>query len=181
MAHHVVQFTAGDVLVGHDAGTAARPMRSTWSRQVTMFKKILIPTDGSVLAMKAARAGLTLAKALGAKVVCCCLVEDLQPVFGPRSAVSRTMIDEFNARAQDIGRKHVDAVGKLAARLGVHFTSSVSHDLAAPEGIVEVAAKHRCDVIFMATHGRSGLSRIVLGSVTQKVLMLSALPVVIYR
>ena len=146
-----------------------------------MFKRVLIPTDGSILAMKAARAGLALAKALGAKVVSCSVVEFLQPVFGPRSAVSQAMIDEYNARAQALGQKHVDAVGKLAVRLGVHFTSSVSHELPVPEGIVEVAAKHRCDVIFMATQGRSGLSRIVLGSVTQKVLMLSALPVVIYR
>jgi nucleotide-binding universal stress UspA family protein len=146
-----------------------------------MFKKILIPTDGSVLAMKAARAGLALAKALGAKIVACCVVEDLQPVFGPRSAVSREMIDEYNARARELGQKHVDAVGKLATRLGVPFASSVTQERPVPEGIVEVAGKYRCDVIFMATHGRSGLSKIVLGSVTQKVLMLSALPVVIYR
>jgi hypothetical protein len=91
------------------------------------------------------------------------------------------MIDAYNARTHDLGQRHVDAVGKLAARIGVPFASFVSHELPAPEGIVEVAAKQRCDVIFMATHGRSGLSKIVLGSVTQKVLMLSALPVMIYR
>lgn len=146
-----------------------------------MFKRILIPTDGSTLAMKAARAGLTLAKGLNAEVVGCCMVEALQPVFGPRSAVSKSMIAEYNQRVLDAGSKHVDAVARLAAKMGVSFTPVVSPDYTPAEGIVHFAKKHKCDAIVIATHGRSGLSRLAMGSVTQKVLSMSRMPVVVCR
>lgn len=146
-----------------------------------MFKRILIPTDGSPVATRAARAGLALAKALGARVVCCCVVEDVQPVFGARAMVSRKMIDEFNQGNRDAGQRHVEAIGKIAARLGVPFASVVSRDHPPHEGIANVAKKHKCDVIVMGTHGRSGLNKLMLGSVAQKVLMHSALPVLVYR
>jgi nucleotide-binding universal stress UspA family protein len=146
-----------------------------------MFKRILIPTDGSPLATKAARAGIGLAEALGARVVGCYVAEVVQPVFGARGMVSRQMIDEFNRSNRDAGQRHVDAIGRIAARLGVPFTSVVSTDHPPHEGIAKVAKKHRCDVIVMATHGRSGLNKLMMGSVAQKVLMHSKLPVLVYR
>jgi nucleotide-binding universal stress UspA family protein len=146
-----------------------------------MFKRILIPTDGSPLATKAAKAGIALAKAVGARVVGCSVAEVVQPVFGARGMVSRQMIDEFNRNNRDAGQRHVDAIGRIAARLGVPFTPVVSTDHPPHEGIAKVAKKHRCDVIVMGTHGRSGLNKLVMGSVAQKVLTHSALPVLVYR
>lgn len=146
-----------------------------------MFKGILIPIDGSSLAGRAAKAGIALASALGARVTCCYVVEDLQPAFGARRGVNRQMITEFNERACDAARKHVDAIGKVAARRGVPFTSVVAMGHPTHEVLASVAKKHKCDVVFMATHGRSGLSKLMMGSVTQKVLMSSTLPVIVYR
>ncbi len=146
-----------------------------------MFKRILIPTDGSPVAAKAARAGIGLAEALGARVVGCFVAEAVQPVFGARAMVSQQMIDEFNQGNRDAGQRHVDAIGKIAARLGVPFTAVVSTGHAPHEGIAAVAKKHKCDVIVMATHGRSGLNKLMMGSVAQKVLTHSKLPVLLYR
>jgi len=146
-----------------------------------MFKRILIPTDGSPLAAKAAKAGIALASSLGAKVTGCYVVEELRPIFGPRHGVNQHMINEFNQRARDEGQEHLDKIGKVAARLGVPFTSAVVKGYPPHAGIAHVAKKHRCDAIFMSTHGRSGFSKLVMGSVTQKVLMHSTVPVVVYR
>lgn len=146
-----------------------------------MFKRILIPTDGSPIATKAARAGIALAKALGARVVGCYIVEEVQPVFGARAMVSQRMIDDFNEGNRDAGQRHVNAIGKIAARLGVSFTAVVSRDHPPHQGIANVAKKHKCDVIFMATHGRSGLNKFMMGNVAQKVLLHSTLPVLVYR
>ncbi len=146
-----------------------------------MFKRILIPTDGSPIAMKAARAGIALAKTLGARVVGCYVVEEVQPVFGARAMVSQRMIDDFNQGNRDAGQRHVNAIGKIAARLGVPFTAVVSRDPPPHQGIANVAKKHKCDVIFMASHGRSGLNKLMMGSVAQKLLLHSILPVVVYR
>jgi len=146
-----------------------------------MFKRILIPTDGSPVATKAARAGIALAKALGARVVGCYVVETVQPVFGARAMVTRRMIDDFNQGNRDAGQRHVDAIGKIAARMGVPFTPVVSTGQLPHQGISAVAQKHKCDAIFMATHGRSGLNKLMMGSVAQKVLSHSTLPVLVYR
>ena len=146
-----------------------------------MFKRILIPTDGSPIAMKAARAGIALAKTLGARVVGCYVVEEVQPVFGARAVVSQRMIDDFNQAHRDAGQRHVNAIGKIAARLGVPFAAVVSRDHPPHQGIANVAKKHKCDVIFMATHGRSGLNKLMMGNVAQKVLLQSTLPVLVYR
>lgn len=146
-----------------------------------MFKRILIPTDGSPIATKAARAGIALAKVLGARVIGCFVVEELRPVFGARAMVSQRMIDDFNQGNRDVGQRHVNAIGKIAARLGVPFTAVVSRDHPPHQGIANVAKKHKCDVIFMATHGRSGLNKLMMGSVAQKVLVHSTLPVLVYR
>lgn len=146
-----------------------------------MFKRILIPTDGSPVATRAAKAGITLAKALGAGVVGCYVVEEVRPVFGARAMVSQQAIDDFNQGNREAGQRQVDAIGRIAARLGVPFTPVVSAGHLPHEGIAAVARKHKCDVIVMATHGRSGLNKLMMGSVAQKVLTHSKLPVLLYR
>lgn len=91
-----------------------------------MFKRILIPTDGSTAANKSAKAGIALANRLGAKVVACHAVEELRPVFGPRLMIDRKMIDEVNKRAREVGQKHVDAIGRMAKAAGVPFAALVT-------------------------------------------------------
>jgi nucleotide-binding universal stress UspA family protein len=91
------------------------------------------------------------------------------------------MLDDLDARAKALGEKRVAAIRKIAKAAGVRFNALVRKANTADEGIIDAAKRQRCDVIFMASHGRRGLSRLMMGSVTQKVLTHSKIPVVVYR
>ena len=146
-----------------------------------MFKHILISTDGSPLANKAAKAGIALAKALRAKVTAYSALEELLPFFPEGYAFDQMTMDKFEAGIREVGRKRVDAIGKMAKAAGVPFASVVTSAPSVYEGIITAAKKQKCDVIFMASHGRRGLTKLVMGSVTQNVLTHSRIPVVVYR
>ena len=146
-----------------------------------MFKHILICTDGSPVSNKAAKAGIALAHALRAKVTAYCALEELPPVYVEGYAFDQKTIDGFEEGARKVGQKHVDAIGKMAKAAGVPFASVVTKASTPYEGIIDAAKKRKCDVIFMASHGRRGISRLIMGSVTQKVLTHAVIPVVVYR
>ena len=146
-----------------------------------MFKHILISTDGSPVSIKAAKAGIALARALGAKVTAYSALEELQLFYGEGYVPTQAVINEVLQRARTAGQKRVDTIGKLAKAAGVSFASVVTKAYSPYEGIIAAAKKRKCDVIFMASHGRRGLSKLIMGSVTQKVLSHSRIPVVVYR
>ena len=146
-----------------------------------MFKHMLIPTDGSPVSYKAAKAGIALAHRLGAKVTAYYGVERLQPIYDEGYMMDQKMIDGFEDRAREAGRKRVDAIGTMAKAAGVPFASVVSKAYTPYQGIIDTAKKRKCDVIFMASHGRRGFSKLMMGSVTQKVLTRAKIPVVVYR
>ncbi len=146
-----------------------------------MFKHILISTDGSPVSNKAAKAGIALARALGAKVTAYCALEELQIFYGEGYIPSQTEIDRQVRRACEAGQRRVDVIGKMAKAAGVPFASVVTKAYSPYEGIIAAAKKRKCDAIFMASHGRRGLSTLIMGSVTQKVLSHSKIPVVVYR
>ncbi len=147
-----------------------------------MFKHILIPTDGSKLAEKAVRAGLKLAKALGAKVTGYYAIEAIQPqVYGEGYMMGQGRVKELERGAREVAEKHMAAMAKVAAAAGVEFTPLVTNAETPYEGIIDAATKKKCDAIFMASHGRRGLASLIMGSVTHKVLTHSKLPVLVYR
>jgi len=146
-----------------------------------MFKHILISTDGSPVSIKAAKAGIALAHALRAKVTAYCALEELQLLYGEGYVPSQREIDGILQRAREVAQKRVDAIGKMAKAAGVSFVSVVTKAYSPYEGIIAAAKKRKCDVIFMASHGRRGISKLIMGSVTQKVLSHSRIPVVVYR
>ncbi len=147
-----------------------------------MFKHILIPTDGSPVADKAVKAGLELAKALGAKVTGFYAIEAIQPqIYGEGYMVDRQLVKEFERGAREAGEKCLAAIARLAASTGVEFSSLVAKAETPYEGIIDAAKKRKCDAIFMASHGRRGLANLIMGSVTHKVLTHSKLPVLVYR
>jgi nucleotide-binding universal stress UspA family protein len=146
-----------------------------------MFKHILIPTDGSPVANRAAKACVGLARRLGAKVTAYCAIEALQPIYVEGYVFTRRQLNGFEERARKGGQKRLDAIGEIAKAAGVPFTSVVATATTPYEGIIAAARKRKCDVIFMASHGRRGLSKLIMGSVTQKVLSHSRIPVVVYR
>lgn len=146
-----------------------------------MFKHLLISTDGSSLGNKAAKAGIELARALGAKVTAYYAIEPIHPIYAEGYTFDPSVIEGIEHTARQAGQKSVDAIGKMAKAAGVPFASVVANADTPYEGIVAVAKKRKCDVIFMSSHGRRGLSRLMMGSVTQKVLSHSGIPVVVYR
>ena len=146
-----------------------------------MFKHILISTDGSPVSNKAAKAGVALAKALGAKVTAYYAVDPMHSLYVEDYTFDEKMIKGLEDSARQTGQKSVEAIGRMAKAAGVPFASVVTKANTPYEGVIDVARKRKCDAIFMASHGRRGLSKLIMGSVTQKVLMLSKIPVVVYR
>ena len=146
-----------------------------------MFNHFLIPTDGSPVSSKAVKSGIALARKLGAKITAYCAIEHLETVYAEGYVMDQKTIDRLEGQALSAAQKHVDAISKLAKAAGIRFASVVAKSYTPYEGIIKTAIKKKCDVIFMASHGRRGLSRLIMGSVTQKVLSHSKIPVVVYR
>jgi nucleotide-binding universal stress UspA family protein len=147
-----------------------------------MFKRIMIPTDGSALAGKAVRAGMEMAKALGARVVGYYAVESVDQLYraeGYRAPPSA--IKDLQGRLAERGEKILAGISKAAMEAGVPCEVLMTSPGTPHQGIIDVAKKKKCDVIFMATHGRGRLASLVNGSVTQKVLAQSKIPVLVYR
>ncbi|HSD41840.1 MAG TPA: universal stress protein [Burkholderiales bacterium] len=147
-----------------------------------MFKHILIPTDGSPLSRAAAAAGIELAGKLGARVT------GLFAAPAPTPIVYRALIpvgymtpDEHADLIRRAAKRYLETIAAEARRAGVKCeTVSVTDEYPA-HAILEMARKRRCDLIFMASHGRRGITDALLGSETQKVLHESRIPVLVYR
>jgi len=146
-----------------------------------MFKHVLISTDGSPLSNKTAKAGIAFARAFGAKVTAYCAIEPIQPIYVEGYIFDQKTMEVFEEGARKAAQKHVDAIGKVAKAASVPFASVVTKAYSTYEGIIATAKKRKCDVIFMGSHGRRGLSKLLMGSVTQEVLTHSKIPVVVYR
>ena len=149
-----------------------------------MYKHILLPTDGSKLSGKAIKQGIQLAKSQGAKVTAINVVPAYQQLFmdeglmAPTAAGFQKRFYEDSLKRSNLLLDKIKAQAKAAGVKceGVTITSSVPYD-----AIVKQARKSKCDLIMMASHGRKGLSSILLGSETSKVLTHSTLPVLVVR
>jgi nucleotide-binding universal stress UspA family protein len=147
-----------------------------------MFKRILIPTDGSKVADKAVKAGIRFAKEIGAGVVGYCAIEPVQAYYyGEGTIADGRLIAELDRQAKAAAEKTLAAMAKHAKAGRVRFDSLCDKPGTAYDGIVAAARRKKCGAIFMASHGRSGLAKLVMGSVTQKVLAHSKIPVLVYR
>jgi len=146
-----------------------------------MYRNILIATDGSALAGKAVAHGLGLAKAVGAKVTAL-IVEAPFNVFDVPESKIRQMPEAFAQHAEYVKRhagKVLGDVAEAAKKAGVPCdTVQVEHEQPY-QAIIKTATDKGCDAIIMASHGRSGISAVLLGSVTNKVLTHTAIPVVV--
>ena len=146
-----------------------------------MYKNILIATDGSELAHKAVDHGLELAKSVGAKVTAV-IVEAPFNVFDVRASRQQQISAEFEHHAQAIKQHATKVLGDVASaakKVGLDCdTVQVEHEQPY-EAIIKTAKDKGCDAIVMASHGRSGISAVLLGSVTNKVLTHTAIPVLV--
>jgi nucleotide-binding universal stress UspA family protein len=147
-----------------------------------MFKHILIPTDGSRTAAKAITAGVKLAKEMGARVTGFYAQEPLPlHIHGEGYVADKELIAEFEKRAGDFAAKCIAEVGDTAKAAGVPFEGVVVKSQSPHKAIIDAAKKQKCDAIFIASHGHKGLTGLVLGSVTQKVLVNTEIPVLVFR
>jgi nucleotide-binding universal stress UspA family protein len=147
-----------------------------------MFKNILIPTDGSALSQKAATRGVELAKALGASVTAFFAAPPATPiVYRNHLPIGFAQPGEHDQMIERAAAKHLDFIERATKKAGVkcesiHATSDYPED-----DILKIAAKKKCDLIVMGTHGQGGLRGVFVGSVTQKVLGKSKIPVMVVQ
>jgi nucleotide-binding universal stress UspA family protein len=145
-----------------------------------MYTNILIPTDGSELAGKAVEHGIALAKRIGARAT----VLTVLPPFHMFTTDTQMLEDtpaQYEARMQEHAEKTLGAVAHAAQAAGVACEAvHVEHEHPY-QAIIDTATSKGCDLIVMASHGRHGISAIVLGSETVKVLTHSKIPVLVYR
>src|SRR5688500_13469650 len=146
-----------------------------------MFKHILIPTDGSALSRKAAENALRLAKLLGARATGFYAAPPAMPL--QQKGLLPVYVDP-QKHARSIERataRHLAAIEDAAKAAGVPCkTISVTNDFPA-DAILAAASKYRCDLIFIASHGRRGFRSSMLGSQTEKVLATSKVAVLVDR
>jgi nucleotide-binding universal stress UspA family protein len=155
-------------------------LKAIGMQEIAMYKHILIATDGSELAGRAVGAGLELAKALQAKVTAVTATEPWPAmVVGGEPALAFPIEDYDKAVAENAARI-LSSVSQAATQAGVACETLHISDFPA-EGIVETAKAKGCDLIVMASHGRRGLSKLILGSQAARVLTLSTVPVLVCR
>ncbi len=147
-----------------------------------MYQRILIATDGSTLSRKAVNSGIKLAELTGAHVVVLKVVPRY-PIsyFEGGMSVPTGDVARIEKQWSESARAVVDAVKLAAEEKGIKAKAvTTTSDLIA-ESIVAAAKKHKCDLIVMASHGRRGLKRLLLGSETTHVLTHSHVPVLVLR
>jgi nucleotide-binding universal stress UspA family protein len=147
-----------------------------------MYRRILVATDGSTLSKKAVKSAIELAGAVDAELVALYVVPRY-PVsyFEGGVTVSTEDIARTEKQWADKGQAVVDAVRDAAQAAGVKARASISRSDLVAESILATVKKNKCDLVVMASHGRKGLKRILLGSETQHVLTHSTVPVLVLR
>ena len=147
-----------------------------------MFKRILVATDGSSLSKKAVGFAVSLAELSEAELVGLTVVARYPTsYFEGGVALSPTEVSRIEAQWMDNGQSTVEAVNTQATKKGVKAKLVVSKSDLIAETIIAAAKKHKCDLIVMASHGRKGIKRLLLGSETQHVLTHSSIPVLVLR
>ena len=144
-----------------------------------MFTHILITSDGSELAEKAAAQGLELARQLNARVLVA-TVTDPWAEFGG-SLPSQSIVEAFERAETTNAGRITSAICESAKKKGISCASSLVWGKRPAEGIIDAAEMNNCDLIIMASHGRRGIERLLLGSVAHEVLVRSTIPVLICR
>ena len=144
-----------------------------------MYKRIIVPTDGSDITAKAVSTAVALAKLSGASLVTLCVKEPF-----PYSAISEMQPvppQEFYDAQERIAAGRVQAVLAAAAAAGVPAEGATVEALHPWEAILDAAKQKGCDVIVMASHGRRGMAALLIGSETSRVLTHSPLPVLVVK
>ena len=144
-----------------------------------MFKRILVPTDGSDITGKAVDTAIALAKSVGAQLYTISVKEPFPYSAFPE--MQPTPPQEFFDAQERIAAKRVSLVTEAAKAAGVTCQAHTVEALHPWEAIIDHAKRMECDLVVMASHGRRGVTALLLGSETQKVLTHSTVPVLVVR
>jgi nucleotide-binding universal stress UspA family protein len=147
-----------------------------------MFRNILVPTDGSALSQRAIRQAVQFAKEQKARVTGLHVVPSYEPGLRDEASVLHYLSpQQYAERSRAVAQKHLAVVAKTAAAAGVRCELVQASGDYPFEEIVRAAQRKKCDLIYMASHGRRGIARLLLGSETSKVLAHSKVPVMVCR
>jgi nucleotide-binding universal stress UspA family protein len=144
-----------------------------------MYKHILVPTDGSRLSLKAVKSAVRVAAALGANLTSVFVIPPHVPTLYGDAMVYLPAKDR--ELAKKIGKKALSGLEQVARAAGVRCGSVMLASVTPWEGILKAAKAKRCDLIVMASHGRRGLTGLLMGSETTRVLTHSKIPVLVVR
>jgi nucleotide-binding universal stress UspA family protein len=150
--------------------------------EAQMYRHILIPSDGSDLAEKAVDAGIEFARSIRARVTGFTAVPEYRaPSESELMAKQAISLAEYEQQARRNAERILERIAQRARAAGVEYDADYSQSDHPHEAIVRAAEAHGCDLIFMASHGRRGLSALVYGSETRGVLTHSTIPTLVYR
>lgn len=144
-----------------------------------MYKRILIPTDGSERSLKAVEGAARFAKPLGATLVIMTVIEPYS--YTNLAEYRPESIEQYDERVTAEAEERLAEAKRIADAASVEDKTVMVKSFSPAEAIIEQAEKNGCDIIFMASHGRKGIAAVLLGSETQKVLTHSRFPVMVYR
>jgi len=145
-----------------------------------VYKHILIPTDGSALSETAIRQGVALARSLNAKVTAITAFPNFR-TFAVEPMMLTDTPEQYRRDCETLGAKYLDVAREAARLAGVQCQTIQVVSDHPYEAIIDAARAQGCDLILMASHGRKGVSALVLGSETTKVLTHSKTPVLVCR
>jgi nucleotide-binding universal stress UspA family protein len=147
-----------------------------------MFKHLLVPTDGTDFSMAAVQRAVSFASDAGARITFLYAEPPFPPVYcGEGSIVDAGAPGYFHEQADRQAHQILGAAEEIAHSAGVECTALALISEAPYEAIVEAAERNGCDLIFMASHGRSGIGHLLLSSETEKVLRHTKIPVLVHR
>jgi nucleotide-binding universal stress UspA family protein len=145
-----------------------------------MFKHILLPTDGSPISESAVQQCIKFAQGLGARVSAVHVVPEFQ-AFTYKPEMLEESQERYMEDAEAHARQYLDVVSKAALEANVPCDTACLASDHPYEAIIAAAQEKGCDLIAMATHGRTGMKALLLGSETQKVLTHTRIPVLVYH
>lgn len=145
-----------------------------------MFRKILVATDGSPVSVAAASAAIEFATASGASIVGLSLAQ-LYPYMLMPEAGAMVDLSMYEDAQDQMAEQAVKKLEEQAKAAGVNYVVYTKRAVHPYEEIISTAQENKCDLIWMASHGRRGLDKLLLGSETQRVLAHSTIPVMVYR
>ena len=147
-----------------------------------MFKHLLVPTDGTEFSMAAVSRAVSFASDAGAHITFLNIEHAFPAMYlGEGAIMDENAPATFHEQADSRAHQILGAAEEIARAAGVECTTLILVSESAYEAIIEAAEKNACDLIFMASHGRRTIGRLLLSSVTEKVLSHTKIPVLVHR